>query len=157
MEFEKLDVADLRRLIRGSDILRAVYTEASASISILPEEPPLWYERFIMFFLPAFLTSGEYGALTEAYYTYYEQKHGYRPTRRGYTASWGQAARKWRWKDRARKAVTEIASRYAKEAADAQLSEVIQDLIRERLELEVRLRIKAGSRTRYLPLGTVDL
>ena len=59
----------------------------------LPDEPDLWYNRFKDFYLPT-------QSLSEAYYTYYEQKHGHRPTRKGYTSSWGEAAKKWEWERR---------------------------------------------------------
>jgi len=154
-----INVGEIGRVLRAigeSDAIHEIYSKAKAAAAPAPDEPPLWYGRFVDFYLPTFLTHGT-GSLSEAYYRYYEHKHGHRPTRKGYTSSWGEAAKRYHWKERAQSAVSEIATDVLQEAADGQLREILRQIVRRKVQVEIVLKITDRDRTRRIPLGVVDL
>ena len=61
------------------------------------QEPSLWFDRFNRFYRP----QGPGRTLTQAYRSAYEEKHGRKPTRAGYSADWKNKAELWDWKERA--------------------------------------------------------
>lgn len=60
-----------------------------------PGESELWYNRFVKYYLPV-------RDLTQAYYAYYEERHGEPPKRPGYTMGWKKAHDKYDWERRCR-------------------------------------------------------
>jgi len=63
----------------------------------LPDEDTKWFDRFDRFYRP----QGANRTLTEAYRQYYQEQYGSLPDRPGYTTSWGNVAKEWKWKERA--------------------------------------------------------